>query len=447
VMLTGLVLRYAHSINSGRTAPALLRFGDQPGSAVQRDMAAKLAVVRNSRRLASFLEQLGPRHARYRTLQEGLQAYRELKAAGGWPVIDQGPSMQFGDRGSRVAMLQYRLAVSGDVDFAPGPVNDRFDDALALAVMRFQRRHGLPADGIVEAGTLAAMNVPVDERIRQIELNLERWRWLPAQFEPYHIFVNIPAFELTVVDGGQTVQTQRVVVGRKDRPTPMLASTMTYLELNPYWNVPATIAREDLLPKIQKDPQFLTRRNFQVFDSWDENASALDPRAIDWATFSEDHFPFRLRQAPTPYNALGRVKFMFPNPLSVYIHDTPSKGLFGRASRDFSSGCVRVEKPLALAALLLKRQGWSPAQLAQTLEAGERQVVILKSPVPVYLVYMTAWAEENGELHFREDIYGQDRELQTLLTETVKAKQQCTAVGYPTYLVKSGKGVKSANGL
>jgi murein L,D-transpeptidase YcbB/YkuD len=440
LILTGMILRYAFDVTEGRTHSSISRFGDMPESPPRQDMAVALAAMLDSGRLASFLGRLGPRHTAYRALQKSLLAYRRMKASGGWPVINEGPTLKFGDSGIRVAILRYRLAVSGDADVVSGGMDDHFDDALAMAVMHFQRRHGLNVDGIVGPGTLAAMNVPVERRIHQIELNLERWRWMPQAFEPYYVMVNIPAFELKVVDGGKTVKSMRAIVGREKRPTPVLSSRITYFELNPFWHVPSKIAREDLLPKIQEDPQYLVRQNFQVFDSWEENAPALDPRSIDWASLSEDYFPFRLRQKPAPQNALGRVKFIFPNAFSVYIHDTPSRNLFIKASRDMSSGCVRVEKPLELASVLLNRQNWSRKRLTEALASSERQVVILKKPVPVYLVYLTAWAEEDGEVHFREDIYGRDRELQTIIAENLEMEQKCDATAYPTYFVRTGQG-------
>ena len=447
MMLTGMILRYAFYLSTGRTDPSIFNFSDKPSAPRHGDLAVQLAAMLDNGQFATFLKQLAPQHAAYRALQKSLQEYREIETAGGWPVIDEGPALKFGDRGPRVAMLRYRLTVSKDAIVDSAKLNDRFDDALATAVMRFQHRHGLKADGVLGAGTLAAMNVPVAQRIRQIELNLERWRWLPPKLETYHIRVNIPSFELKVIDKGQAVKTMRVIVGREERPTPMLSSKMTYLELNPYWQVPSKIAREDLLPKIQKDPKFLVRQNFQVFKGWEEDAHALNPFSIKWATLDKDNFPYRLRQEPSPHNALGQVKFMFPNELSVYIHDTPSKRLFHRSSRDFSSGCVRVEKPLELAAFLLGRQNWNLKRLDEVLAAKKRQVVVLKEPVPVYLVYMTAWAGENGEVHFREDIYGRDQQLQTLLAEIEAAEQRCAAAVLPTYFVQSAPAGGLSAGL
>ena len=213
---------------------------------------------------------------------------------------------------------------------------------------------------------------------------------------------------------------------------------MTYLEINPFWYVPAKIAKEDLLPKIQEDPYYLDRQDFRVFEGWDKNAQEVDPNNVDWASFSEDHFPYRLRQEPAVHNALGRVKFVFPNELSVYIHDTPSKRLFKRSARDLSSGCVRVEKPLDLMKFLLGRQHWNQKRLAKVVASKQRQVVLLKKPIPVYLVYFTAWAEENGEINFTEDIYGQDQELFGILTKSAAASQPCESnILAPTYFVQS----------
>lgn len=447
--LTGMILRYAFHVRDGRADPSLFNDDAKLVPPPHGDLVMKLsaALEHGDLALATFLSNLGPRHAAYGALKKALMRYDQIRSNGGWPIIDEGPPLKFGDRGARVAMLRYRLAASGDIEqLSEMDDVNVFDDALAIAVMRFQRRHGLTMDGMVGPATMAAMNVPVDRRIRQIRLNMERWRWMPREFEPRHILVNIPEFKLKVVERRHIIKTMRAIVGREERPTPVISSRMTYLELNPYWQVPTKIAREDLLPKIQRNPQFLAQQNFQIFDSWEENARPLDPHAIDWSALSEDYFPFRLRQAPTPHNALGRIKFMFPNKHSVYIHDTPSKRLFDRSSRSFSSGCVRVEDPEALAALLLRRQNWSRMQLTEALATGQRQVVVLKEPVPVYLVYMTAWAEEDNEIYFTEDIYGRDRQLQMLIADALRAERRC-AETHPAFLVRSDVPARAANSI
>ncbi|MBC2744014.1 MAG: L,D-transpeptidase family protein [Desulfosarcina sp.] len=203
----------------------------------------------------------------------------------------------------------------------------------------------------------------------------------------------------------------RAIVGKKRRQTPIMSDRMTYLEFNPYWNIPRKIARRDILPKVISDPAYLTRQGIRIFDSWDRQALELDPMTIEWEKISTRHFPYRFRQDPSDLNALGQVKFMFPNHHSVYIHDTPGKALFDQQERNFSSGCVRVEKPLALAQYLLSEQGWDRARLEATIAQGQRQAVVLDSPIPVHLVYFTAWVDEDETVNFREDIYERDRRL------------------------------------
>lgn len=424
LLVTALVLRYITHRSMGRTAGVPMVPEGLQAQPAHTHLAEALARALDRGQLASFLEGLGPRHRAFRALQASLPRHQRILATGGWPTVDQGPPLQRGDCGPRVAQLRERLSASGDG--VPASRRTCFDLRLETAVRHFQHRHGLAVDGVVGSSTLAALNVPVEARIRQIQLNLERWRWMPQDLGPRYVLVNIPAFELQLADTGRVVHTLRTVVGREDRPTPTFASTITYLELNPYWHVPATIARQDLLPKIQADPGFLMRRGFHVFDSWQADAREIDPLSIDWSRLSEDHFPFRLRQKPAAHNALGRVKFMFPNEQSVYIHDTPARSLFRRSSRPFSSGCVRVEKPLVLARYLLHRQDRDQARLSQALASDRRRVVILDEPVPVYLVYRTAWAAGDGAIHFAEDIYDRDRGLLQAMSAAPPPLPSCT---------------------
>lgn len=422
LVVTEMVLRYAWHCTMGRTEPSMLSGGVPLGKQPTRSLALALAESLSSGQLDRFLAQLGPRHTAYRALQKSLPRYQRIKTAGGWSTIDDGPTLERGDCGLRVAQLRRRLAVSEDTHPPFESMDDCFDDRLAAAVARFQRCHGLNADGVVGAQTLAALNVPVEARIRQIRLNLERWRWMPEDLGSRYLLANIPGFQMQMIEAGHVIKTMRTIVGRKRRPTPVLSSMITYLEINPYWYVPPKIAREDLLPKIQKNTNFLVRQNFRVFDSWDEDARELNPFTIDWSSLSKDHFPFRLRQEPAAGNALGRVKFMFPNEMSVYIHDTPSKSLFGKTSRPFSSGCVRVEEPLELVNLLLSRQDWDQTRLSEAVASNQRQVVMLDEPVPVYLVYLTAWVDEDGENHFREDIYGHDQALLSAMRQSTATR-------------------------
>ena len=412
VALTGVMLTYANHLWQGRLASETLThlgFTDQP--ARSRDLPVELAAAVKEDRLSAFLEALRPRQKAYRRLKSTLKQYEQIRETGGWPAIAPGPSLQLGDQGPRVSALRSRLNLSGDLT-ADLPVDDlRYDQGLETAVMRFQYRHGLVPDGVVGRKTLAAMSVPIEERILQLQLNMERWRWYPDSFGKRYLMVNIPDFTLNVMEGDWMVRRMRAIVGKSRRKTPTLSGRMTYLELNPYWNIPRKIARKDILPKVISDPDYLTRQGIRVFDSWDHQAPELDPAGIIWENLSSRYFPYRLRQDPSDVNALGRVKFMFPNPQSVYIHDTPGKALFNRQKRIFSSGCVRVETPLDLAQYLLDGQGWDRTRLEAAMMSGRRQTVVLDDPIPVHLVYFTAWVDADGTVNFREDIYNRDRDL------------------------------------
>jgi L,D-transpeptidase YcbB len=412
VALTAAMLQYAAQLSQGCIRPEGLAETDTShGMPSIRDLPGELAHALNENRLENFVRSLSPPHRAYRELKRILNQYRRIQVAGGWPLIDAGPPLKIGDPDARVTTLRRHLEITGDLQVDSRLAGDRFDLHLEAAVKRFQRRHGLEPDGIVGAATRRVLNIPIENRIIQLMLNMERWRWYPNNMGSRYVMVNIPGFELQLVENEAAVLTMRAIVGRVSRPTPILSSRLTYLKLNPFWNIPQEIARQDLLPKIQADPEFLDRKGIRVFDSWQEDAPALDPYGIGWSALSKDHFPYRLQQQPAADNALGRIKFMFPNRQSVYIHDTPGKSLFNRPQRLFSSGCVRVENPLVLAQYLLSDQRWTRRRLALAVDSGQSRTIILQTPVPVYLVYFTAWTNADGRVQFRDDVYGRDRRL------------------------------------
>jgi L,D-transpeptidase YcbB len=412
VSLTHMMLTYAGRLSQGRIRPEELSEAQPfPVPPTARDLPGELAEALDTHRLQQFLESLMPRHRAYHDLKKSLKRYRRIQAAGGWQPIPEGPVLKIGAQDARVVSLRQRLLSTGDLDISGWTVGDRFDTSLEAAVKRYQRRHGLVSDGAVGADTLASLNISVEKRITQLMLNMERWRWFPEDLGSRYIMVNIPGFELRLVENSAVALSMRAIVGRKKRPTPILTSRMTYLELNPYWNIPQKIARKDILPKIQDDPGYLVRKSIRVFDTWQADAPALNPLEIDWSALSEGYFPYRLQQQPAADNALGRIKFMFPNPQSVYIHDTPGKSLFGRPRRLFSSGCVRVEDPLTLAQHLLTDQNWTRRRLARAVASEQSRTIVLHPPVPVHLVYFTAWTDTDGQAQFRDDVYGHDRRL------------------------------------
>ena len=358
-----------------------------------------------------------PAHDAYTALRRALSRLHDLDAAGGWPVLDKDKTLRPGDRRPIVGDLRQRLIAEGDL--APTiPVGDVsvFDGAVETAVVRFQQRHGLAADGIVGPATYAMLGIPVKQRIRQVMLNLERWRWLPDDLGSRYLMVNTADFELKAVEDGRELLQMRVVVGRPARRSPVFSARMTYLVANPYWNIPTSIAVRDILPELRKDISYLAQRGIRVFANWASDAPELDPAGIDWYAYGANRFPFKLRQDPGPHNALGRIKFMFPNRFAVYLHDTPNRSLFKRVQRDFSSGCIRVEAPDLLADFVLKEDNrWTPGQLNEIVESGKTRIVRLSHPVRVHLLYMTAWVDNTGALHFRSDIYDRDQDLDLAL--------------------------------
>jgi murein L,D-transpeptidase YcbB/YkuD len=376
------------------------------------DRAAVIEAAADAADIAAFVASYEPAQPEYHRLKAALADYRALAAAGGWPSIEDGPTLKPAMAGPRVAQLRARL----DTPVPAGGNPAVFDPGLAAAVEAFQAGQGLDPDGVVGQNTLAALNVTVEERIRQIVLNLERRRWMADDRGQHYVFVNLADFELKVVDEPRTLFDTRVVVGAPYHRTPVFSGDMTYIEINPYWNVPPSIARKELLPKIKENPGYLAANNFELLSDWSESASVLDPYTIDWSAVHAESFAYKLRQGPGPGNALGRIKFMFPNRFNVYLHDTPARSLFAKDQRSFSHGCIRVENPEQLAAFVLARQpGWSLEQIEAAIATGNRMIVPLDTPLPVHITYLTAWVNKDGSVHFRRDVYGRDAILAAAL--------------------------------
>lgn len=417
IILTDAFLLLGTHLLVGKVNPHTLHAGwtIDPGRAVLLPLLIQAASTND---VASALGTLRPAHDGYTLLRNALARLRKIAAAG-WPMLDDRQTLRPGDGGDGVATLRRRLDASGDL--APSVQADDphyFDATLTAAVKRFQRRHGLDDDGVVGPETFGMLNVSVDTRIRQVEINLERWRWLPHHLGSRYVMVNTAAFTLDAVEGGRVALAMRVVVGRPARRSPVFSSKISYLVVNPYWQVPTTIAVEDILPEVQKDIAYLTERGIRVFENWQAGAPEIDPTTVDWQAYHAGRFPFRLRQDPGPHNALGRIKFMFPNEFAVYLHDTPDHTIFDRAQRDLSSGCIRVEAPLALADFVLAEDDrWTPSSLTALIEKGRTSTIRLRHSIPVHLLYMTAWADEWGGLHFHDDIYRRDRPLDQALRQ------------------------------
>lgn len=356
-----------------------------------------------------------PLYEEYTRLRTALQHYRTIRKNGGWPQLKNvRQNLRSGDTAAAVLLLRQRL-LPADRSAANRPNPQLFDAELVNAVRDFQTRHGLKADGVITKETLRQLNVPLDDRINQIIINMERWRWIPKpkEMERKHIFVNIPEYTLYAKDQGKTVFTMRVVVGKAITSTPVFSDKLEYIVFSPYWNVPFSIISEEMRPKIAADPGWLERMDIEVVQGTGKNAVPVDPYSIDWNAITKENFKYRVRQRPGPKNPLGDIKFIFPNEYEVYLHHTAAEELFNQTQRGFSHGCIRVEKPVQLAQFLLQdKPQWTEPKILEAMHLGTESYENLAQKVPVYIVYFTTWVDEKGNIHFRDDIYGHDQELE-----------------------------------
>lgn len=353
--------------------------------------------------LTQVLNGLTPTYPGYLELKGQLDKYQSIASNGGWGQISTGASLKIGSKGVRVSQLQKRLTVTGE--YTATEKTTIFDKPLKQAVMKFQAHHGLKANGVVDKQTLQALNIPVNQVIKLIELNMDRLRWLPLQTSNQYLLVNIPNFSLDVMESGQSILNMPVIVGKGANRSCVLSSKISYIEINPYWSVPDSIGRKEILPKLQQDPNYLAKEQMNVYNGSFANPP-IDPSRIDWKKVNPNNMPYKFRQMPGEKNALGNIKFIFPNVCGIYLHDTPSRNLFGRNRRDFSHGCIRVGKPIELADYLLSdKPNWDGDRVESQIKLGKRQIVYLAEPMDVNIVYATVWVDNNGELQFRNDIY------------------------------------------
>ncbi len=416
--LTVSLMRYITDSRLGKVSPRLFGFGFGNESK-QCDLAAVLIgrVVR-ANDVRAALEQMEPPFPGYWRTQKALQAYIALaKADSGEPLPATMKPIEPGDSYSGIARLRQLLVRLGDLQVSASETDRSqiYEGALVEAVKRFQDRHGLDPDGRLGKGTVKQLNTPLSRRIRQLQLVLERWRWVPDVFARPPIVVNIPEFRLRAYgDRNQVELEMKVVVGKAyRRQTPVFAGNMTHIIFRPSWNVPLSIQRAELLPKIAKDTLYLAKNDYEVVNSHGDMVSGMVTEELLAQLRSGK---LAIRQAPGAKNALGRIKFMFPNEYNVYLHDTPSKSLFSRSRRDFSHGCIRVEKPEELAAWVLRDQPeWTLERIREAENGEKSRQVNLAKPIPVLIVYGTAVVRESGEVCFFEDLYKHDAALEEVL--------------------------------
>ncbi|HKQ59326.1 MAG TPA: L,D-transpeptidase family protein [Candidatus Eisenbacteria bacterium] len=403
LLCTIAAFHYMSDLRDGRISPKALDaiWVEKPA---EGDLHAMLAEALQKNTVGDLLESLVPTQDGYRKLKEARVRYAKIVADGGWPSIPAGGPMRAGQRGPRVAALRARLAASGDFGAKGG---DTFDRGLSDAVKRYQARMGRDPDGVVAATELAELNVPAELRLRQIELNMERWRWLPESFGERYLLVNIPEYMLRIYEGDRPALEMRVVVGKAMNQTPVFSDKMTQVVVNPTWNVPGSIARNEIVPAILEDENYLATNTMRVYD---DSGKAIEARSVDWSDTSETE-RLVFRQDAGDQNPLGKIKFLFPNQFDVYLHDTPSGHLFAKEERSFSHGCVRVEKPLALAQYVLRGLPEADTSRVQELiAAGETKTIEVPEPLPVHIVYLTAFVDEHDAVGFREDVYGIDHD-------------------------------------
>jgi murein L,D-transpeptidase YcbB/YkuD len=335
--------------------------------------------------------------------EQAINQYRDIVAQGGWPQVPATKKLQLGVTDPDVELLRQRLIVSGDLSADAG-VSPSFDTYVDAALKRFQRRHGLPADGTTGKYTYAAMNVSAQVRLGQLETNLVRLRSMSGDLGQRYVMVNIPAAQVEAVENDRVVLRHTAIVGKIDRQSPIVNSKINEIMINPYWTAPESIIRKDIIPLMRKDPEYLTKNGIRIFGP---DGNEIPPSAIDWST--EDAAKYRLRQDPSKINAMASVKINFPSPDGVYMHDTPSQGLFNKLMRFDSSGCVRVQNVRDLVTWILRdTPGWDRKRFEDTIKGGQNTPVAVANPVPVYWTYVSAWSTGPGVTQFRDDVYGRD---------------------------------------
>lgn len=419
-------------------ATTILGDADEHGALVMNQISA--AQDKGDIGLKNLLNDQLPSYYRFWALANYLPTQVAFLEQGGWPEVPNVKKLEPGKTDPAVKAIRARLSVTGELSIADMGTDDLYDTKLAAAVELFQRNHGLNDDGVIGGRTIEEFNVSAEERVRQILLNLERMRADGPNFEQRHLIANIPSQEVKVIEDRQVTFYTKAIFGKLQRKSPTLSSVIHTVKLNPDWTAPAKIAAIDEVKRERANPGFLEAKGFTIYD---RSGNAVSPNAIDWHSAGPGNFPYTLRQAPGPENALGPVKFDFPNDHAVFIHGTPTIKLFDKQDRFFSSGCVRAHQPVELAKFLLKDDPeWPAERIDAVLKTAKTMPVKLKNPLPVHITYVTAWVDESGIMQFRKDAYGYDDlpKLPSTITQRMVAASQVPAAVFSQPDQREGKG-------
>ena len=401
-------LEYASDLKVGRFLPSKI----DPNFFIEGRALDQLSALKGLERADSidhFFDKWQSPGRNYAALRIALAQHRAISAKGGWSAVPLGDPIRPGTTDPRVPAIRARLSLTEGGSQVTAAETQVYNNALVEAVKRFQASQGLDVDGVIGSTTIVAMNVPVQERINSIILAMERLRWMPEDLGQQYLIVNIAGFELRRINAGEVEERMAVVVGKPYHRTPVFSDRIRFLEFNPYWNVPPDIAIKEELPALRSNAASRAAQGFEAV----RGDQVVDVRSVDWAGVGAGRFPYQLRQRPGTNNALGRVKFMFPNPHNVYLHDSPAHSLFGRSVRAFSHGCIRLSRPLELAEQVLRVggvKGWTKERIDDVVASTKTTVVNLREPLPVHITYLTAWVDD-GVANFRQDIYGHDAKL------------------------------------
>ena len=420
---TAAYLKYANHLLRGRIEPTKYD-STWKTNRREKNLAEVLQKALEKEEVSESFQQVEPQYEGYKELKDALAFYEELIEKNiKWTSLPKDLKLKPGDSSVYVPQISSMLVALGDLKSKKK--GNIYDEELVNALISFQERNGLEPDSIIAGKTISMLNVPPAERAAQIKLNMERFRWLPEKPQGRHVVVNLPEYKAYLYEGNEILLSMKVIVGKAyESTTPVFNDTMEYITFSPTWAVPPSIATEEMLPKLLEDPGYLAKNDLRLYASWAEDAEELDPWEINWKKVEPEAFPYKIVQNPGEGNSLGRVKFMFPNKMNIYLHDTPADHLFNKTERDFSHGCIRVEKPVDFAEMLLKDQKISRSTIEEYMRQDEPVEVPLMKKVPVLIDYRTAWVDEDGRLNFREDIYGHDRKqlgtLKKAVAETTK---------------------------